>query len=117
MSDVVIDTNVLVVANGRTPQASLDCQEACVARLVTVRESETTLLDDLGLVLKEYIGQRLSFSGQPGVGDQFFKWLFENQANPQHTRTYGRHSRYRCEHGRLRGIPDRSQARELRRIR
>ena len=33
-------------------------------------------------ILNEYIQQKeLSFSGQPGVGDAFFRWALNNQAN------------------------------------
>jgi hypothetical protein len=39
------------------------------------------VLDETNLILKEYKDQRLSFSGQPGFGDAFFKWVFDNQAD------------------------------------
>ena len=81
MPAVVVDTNVLVVSNGKSPQASAACVAACINALVdTVRESVVSI-DSLGLILEEYANQGLSHSGQPGVGDYFFKWLFDNQWN------------------------------------
>ena len=43
------------------------------------------MLDSDGLILDEY-QKILNFSGHPGAGDSFFKWLFFNQANPEHCR-------------------------------
>ena len=39
-------------------------------------------------IFKEY-RRLLSPSGQPGVGDAFFKWLWDNQANPKRCRQIG----------------------------
>ena len=41
------------------------------------------LLDEDGKILDEY-ANHCSYAGQPGVGDAFFKWLWDNQANPKH---------------------------------
>ena len=84
-AEVVIDTNVAVVANGKTEQASPGCMLNCVDKLSQVREEYRVLLDNGNLIFDEY-KNRLSFSGQPGLGDAFFKWLFDNQANPEHCR-------------------------------
>jgi hypothetical protein len=86
MKRVVIDTNVLCVANGQSPQAGPACMLQVVERLDAVRKDDQVCLDQTGFILNEYLKQRLSLSGQPGVGDAFFKWLFQNQANPQHCR-------------------------------
>ncbi|HSG40959.1 MAG TPA: hypothetical protein VLE27_15070 [Thermoanaerobaculia bacterium] len=82
---MVMDTNVAVVANGRTPQASQECVAACVQSLRMLRDRHTVLLDDLGRIFDEY-RRHLSPSGQPGLGDAFFKWLWDNQCNPGHCR-------------------------------
>jgi hypothetical protein len=88
----VIDTNVLIVANDaaisprqsrRSGHASDECVLAAVDALVRVRNTGRVGLDQLGLVLQEYANARMSYSGQPGVGDAFFKWLHQNQANPE----------------------------------
>jgi hypothetical protein len=75
---IVIDTNVPVVANGRASQAG-------ITSLLDMRESQRVLLDTGGLILEEY-RRHLSHSGQPGPGDAFFRWLWNNQANPDHCR-------------------------------
>lgn len=81
-SAVIVDTNVAVVSNGETEQASLECQRRCISKLVECRTDHRVLLDDHGLILAEY-RNNLRSSGQPGTGDAFFKWLFENQGNTQ----------------------------------
>jgi len=81
MSAFVVDTNVPVVANGRSEQASAQCVLACVSALEEVREQALLLLDDGTRVLREYM-DNLSMAGQPGAGDFFMKWVFTNQAVP-----------------------------------
>jgi hypothetical protein len=80
-----MDTNVAIVANGKTPQAGDGCVATCIETLLALRERQRLLLDDLGLILDEY-RRHLSPSGQPGPGDAFFKWLWDNQGNPEHCR-------------------------------
>ncbi|MFY9822377.1 MAG: hypothetical protein WAM82_13420 [Thermoanaerobaculia bacterium] len=80
-----MDTNVAVVANGKTPQAGDKCVETCIATLIAMRDHRRVLLDDQGLILDEY-RRHLSPAGQPGPGDAFFKWLWDNQGNQDHCR-------------------------------
>ena len=85
MADVVFDTNVPVVANGLAGQASELCVEACIDRLLRSRAEDVIVVDAGGLIFEEY--QRyLAHHGQPGAGDAFFKWLWDNQANEDHCR-------------------------------
>ncbi len=84
MSAVVIDTNVPVTANGRHPAAGIGCVANCVAALKAARGS-LVLIDDGQRILDEY-RRHLSHSGQPGPGDAFFKWLWNNQANRRRCR-------------------------------
>lgn len=79
---VVMDTNVAIVANRQAPQASLECVRGCLKTLLHLRAEQRLLIDHAGLILNEY-RTYLSPTGQPGVGDAFFKWLWNNQANPQ----------------------------------
>lgn len=79
---VVIDTNVLVVANGRHEPAQERCVGACIGALEQARR-ETVVLDDGQLMLDEY-RRHCAFAGQPGLGDAFFKWLWNRQADPRH---------------------------------
>jgi len=84
--EVVVDSNVPITANFDAGQAGPECEMACMKALRQIQAERRTLLDDKGLIIEEY-RRRLSHSGQPGLGDAFFKWLWENQANPQHCRT------------------------------
>jgi hypothetical protein len=78
----VVDTNVPVVANRKSAQASPDCVIACVKKLDAIQKEHTLVLDRDGQIFREYKNY-LSPAGQPGVGDAFFKWLLTNQANPE----------------------------------
>lgn len=80
---VVVDTNVTVVANGRSSHVSNSCQYACVSFLENIVSpvSRTKIgIDAGGLILAEY-KDHLSYSGQPGVGDIFFKYLHDSMYN------------------------------------
>jgi hypothetical protein len=79
---VVLDTNVLLVASNRSPQASPKCVLVCVEALVRIQSSERVVFDQGYLIIVEY-RNNLSPSGQPGLGDAFLKWLWQNQANPE----------------------------------
>lgn len=74
----VVDTNVAVVANGRQTHADLRCQKLCVEKLRSVVAGEVIVIDDRGAILQEY-RRHLNFSGMPGVGDMFFKHVFDYQ--------------------------------------
>ena len=75
----VVDTNVLVVANGRDTHAGQECQLATIGALRGVKESDALILDTDGRILAEY-RKHCDHSGQPGVGDEFFLWAFNHQA-------------------------------------
>jgi hypothetical protein len=76
----VVDTNVPVVANGRSIQASPECVRTCVDRLEELTRKGQLVLDDKWLILKEYMAH-LGCTGQPGVGDVFLKWVLTNRCN------------------------------------
>ena len=76
--EFVVDTNVAIVANGRRTHADLQCQAFCVESLVSVVADEIVAIDDKGAILQEY-RRHLNFSGMPGVGDMFFKHVFNYQ--------------------------------------
>lgn len=78
MSAYVVDTNVPIVANGNSPQASPECVLACVEMLETVVDN-VTCIDDAMLVLDEYI-RNVGLAGHPGLGHSFVKWVHDNQA-------------------------------------
>ncbi len=83
-AEVVLDTNVAVVANGKAEQAGSKCVTACRDKLRQIQEGRLILLlDDKRLIMEEY-RKNLNPSGQPGYGDRFFKWLW--YAHMQHCR-------------------------------
>ncbi len=79
---VVVDTNVPVVANGKSEQASPKCVKNCAVRLRDLTRKDKLVLDDSWLILKEYMANLIS-SGQPGSGDAFLKWVLSNYSNPK----------------------------------
>ena len=82
MSQVIVDTNVPVVANQHlSPQASAECIIICVHAIRDIQTNRILVIDDGWHILREYMSN-LRSSGQPGVGDAFLKWVLTNQANP-----------------------------------
>ena len=80
---VIIDTNVAVVANRKSAQASEDCEQTCINSLLEITSGEVKLaLDDERRIIEEYRGN-LSPTGQPGIGDAFLKWVEMNWTDPQ----------------------------------
>lgn len=74
MTPVVIDTNVLLVANGSHQEVSDESRAACVRALLARKESGMVVIDDGYRILGEY--QNRTYPNQPkGVGDAFLKWL------------------------------------------
>jgi hypothetical protein len=82
MSYYVVDTNVPIVANRKSNQASHTCVSHCIKKLKEIQEQHIIILDNKWLIINEY-RNKLSPVGQPGVGDAFFKWVLTNQENPQ----------------------------------
>ena len=85
MTSFVVDTNVAIAANGRGTHADIRCQLDCVQRLKSLVAGERVAIDDGNLILDEY-KNHLNFSGGPGVGDVFFKHVFNNQYQGERVR-------------------------------
>lgn len=83
---VVVDTNVLLVANGRHADVSPDCVETCVQRLLDLQAGGTVVVDDGFRILGEY-HHKTQLNPPKGVGDVFLKWLLRNVGNPQRVHT------------------------------
>ena len=84
MNAVVIDTNVLVVANGKSaaPQATKKCIALCRAKLASIlSSSENILLDDKDRIIREY-RRNLNEKGR-GFGDRFWLELKRRFYNPE----------------------------------
>lgn len=80
MKSVVIETNVIAVANEMANQADSDCIAACIDALHTAQKKRKVVIDSSQLLFQEYF-KYANRSGQPRTGDAFIKWLSDNQAN------------------------------------
>lgn len=84
MAAVVIDTNVLVVANGKTaaPQASEKCVVLCRQKLGEILKGpEIVLLDDKKRIIKEY--RNNLNEKRRAFGDRFWLELKRRMYNPR----------------------------------
>ena len=84
MDAVIIDTNVMVVANGKAaaPQATEECVTRCRTRLAEIlRGSERVLLDNKKRIIQEY-KNNLNEKGR-GFGDRFWQELVRRIWNPK----------------------------------
>ncbi len=79
MSAVVIDENVLVVAEKQSPDVHTGdaCLQKCVQALQNAR-GQIVVLDDLGLMLQKY-SKHLKPVRRDWEGSEFLIWLFDNQ--------------------------------------
>jgi hypothetical protein len=78
---VIVDTNVAIVANGKSEQASRICVERCIQRLSRITGDKDRLaLDDQWRIVTEY-KNKLRSAGEPGAGDAFLKWVLTNLTN------------------------------------
>lgn len=74
---VVIDTNVLIAANGNASHGGAACAAASARALVEAMDG--SVCEDVeGRIFSEW-KRYVSFSGQPGVGDRFFGWFVRNR--------------------------------------
>ena len=85
MTVFVVDTNVAIAANGRNTHADDACRLACIKMLRTLVDRETVAVDDRGRIVEEY-RPYLRWSGPPGVGDIFFKHVFDHQYRDRRVR-------------------------------
>jgi hypothetical protein len=80
----IIDTNVPLTANNvlKCPEDSQDwrvCAVQCIVLLESIVKTKAGLvLDSNDGIFDEY-SHKLSYRGQPGLGDKFFKWLHDNR--------------------------------------
>jgi hypothetical protein len=80
MTAYVVDTNVLLAANGAHADLDPKCVESCVRRLADIQKSARVVIDDQYRILSEYLHKTNSATGKR-PGDVFLKWLLQNQAN------------------------------------
>jgi hypothetical protein len=81
MNEVVVDTNVMLSANGQHPDISPAGVKQCVDRIQTVMRESIICIDERFEIIKEY-GNKIDQKLQPGIGYQFYKWVLQNRLNP-----------------------------------
>jgi len=74
LEDHIIDTNVPIVANGQSTEASIACRLATVDYLEKVLHNGRLIVDLNGEVEDEY--RRHLSNGMPGVGNRFLMQFF-----------------------------------------
>lgn len=77
----VVDTNVLLVANGQHPAVSADCARRCAHWLETLMATGRVALDEGFEIVREYQHKTHASDGQ-GVGDAFLRWVLHRLEDP-----------------------------------
>jgi predicted nucleic acid-binding protein len=80
---VVVDTNVLLVAEGRSSY-TLACKANCGKILEDIKSKRTVVLDSAREILSEYGNKLAEKKGQPGLGYEFWKWLVNTRLSHDH---------------------------------
>lgn len=78
----IVDTNVILVANGQHADVSQECVATCAVRLQQLMADGRIALDDAYEILLEYQNKTRPKSGNR-PGDAFVKWALQNNANTQ----------------------------------
>ena len=82
MDAVIVDTNVIVIANDADDDDRRDCRERCQDRLMQIRfDGEKVVVDDERRILEEY-ERNADPNTKKGIGDLFVKRLLQNLGNP-----------------------------------
>lgn len=76
----VVDTNVVLIANGQHQDVSPSCVKFCVLTLQKIINGERIALDDCFRILLEYQNKTKPHRGKR-PGDLFVKWALRNNAN------------------------------------
>ncbi|NDU88509.1 MAG: hypothetical protein G3I08_01280 [Ferrovum sp.] len=80
MSVTVVDTNVVLVANGQHHDISPECVKNCALILKDIMKNGRLALDDGFRILREYQHKTQTKQGNR-PGDAFVKWALNNRCN------------------------------------
>lgn len=80
----IVDTNVPLTANWAVdstpiPGDRIDCVMVCIEAIEHVVGTPNCLVLDAGDEIYNEYANKLSRSGQPGMGDMFMKWVHDNR--------------------------------------
>jgi hypothetical protein len=78
---IIVDTNVLAVAEGLHGQASETCVAACLSIARRLQDGATIAVDDGDRILKEYI-DALRGSTNAGIGSKLASALYRRRFDP-----------------------------------
>ena len=81
----VVDTNVLVVANGRDTHVDVSCQLRCVDELARLSREEVVCVDDKMLIMSEY-EKNTGHKGQAKPGTVFYKQIWRKMGDSNRVR-------------------------------
>ena len=82
MDAVIVDTNVIVIAND-TDDKRADCRDLCQDRLQQIFDQcEKVVIDNERQILEEY-EDNANPNARKGIGDIFVKTLLQNLKNPE----------------------------------
>ncbi len=76
----IVDTNVILIANGQHQDVSPNCVAACALRLEAIMQGGRLAIDDRFLIIGEYLHKTTPKLGKRS-GDVFLKWVLNNNAN------------------------------------
>ncbi len=85
MTEVIIDTNVAVIANRQNADVVESCADACIHFLISAQSGRVILIDDSDEVRKEY-AKALRVERPYQLGAQFLLHVLQQQFNPQRVR-------------------------------
>ncbi len=85
MTEVIVDTNVAVVANDQNSGVRLSCIDACKIFVVQARNAHVVLIDDTDAIRQEY-AQALQQSRPYGLGAMFLQHIYQHRYNPARVR-------------------------------
>jgi hypothetical protein len=85
MTEVIVDTNVAVVANQQNGGVVASCIDACMIFIAAVRGNHIVLIDDADAIRQEY-AQALQESRPHGLGALFLLHVYQHQYNPTRVR-------------------------------
>ncbi|MEI6235918.1 MAG: hypothetical protein WCT04_22915 [Planctomycetota bacterium] len=82
MNKRVVDTNVVLIADGKASHVSGECKDICTLRLESIKRNGHVIIDDGWLILGEY-KNKLEPNRDSLPGEKFVKWILQNLANPK----------------------------------
>lgn len=79
---IVVDSNVLAIAEGRNEQASEDCVAACIRLAARIQSRQAVVVvDELGEIFEEYFGA-LEGATSSGIGIKVARMLRQRRYDP-----------------------------------